>query len=95
MSSKGSIPEGPAALKRGEDGGSQLNEISDSPKLSIEPRGRLWAHGLVEAEGLLRMHVSRLVTSRSRALDGRESVDYLRTPMGLDVMDGFYKPETW
>ena len=49
MSREGSVPESRTALEGGEDGGSQLNKIGDSPKLRIEPRSRLWAHGLVEA----------------------------------------------
>ena len=49
MSREGSVPESRTALEGGEDGGSQLDDIRDGPELRIEPRGRLWAHGLVEA----------------------------------------------
>ena len=88
MPGEGSFPLGRTAQERGKDGGSEIYKVGDSRKLRLKLCGRLWAHGLVDSEGRLGVHIRLEVTSRHQALLGRQSIDYLRAAVCFHVMDG-------
>ena len=90
---EGSFPIG-TGLEDREDGGSQIDKVSDGIQLSFKT-GRSFGPDLgVETHGFLSVDIGHSVTSHHDALIRRQSIDYRRAAMGLDMMDRVNETKT-